>query len=242
MARKGNSNTTTLPRRIKFIIPIILITVTFTCFYVCGLFNIPRIFPIRHVHVYGINHVNPKAVQEALQPLVKQGFFATKIALIRNRLREFSWVSDILVRRNWPDLVDVTIVEKNAIALWRNTALLSDGGDIFTPDIATWPSGLPVFNGPSGKQMVMLEHFNNINRILAPLHAKIAYLELTPYEAWKLTLDNGITLQMGQKDVLTRLEHFVKVYGKIVGDRAQDVDYIDLRYSNGVAVKRKTAV
>lgn len=242
MAKKGKSITTPLPRRIKIIIPFILMTVTFTCFYIGGLFNIPRFFPIRHVHVYGINHVNPNAVHEALLPLVKQGFFATKIDLIRNRLREFSWVSDILVRRNWPDLVDVTIVEKNAIALWRNTALLSDNGEIFTPDIATWPASLPVFNGPSGKQMVMLEHFSNINRILAPLHAKIAYLELTPYEAWKLTLDNGITLQMGQKDVLTRLEHFVKVYGKIVGDRAQDVEYIDLRYSNGVAVKRKTAV
>ena len=56
-----------------------------------------------------------------------------------------------------------------------------------------------------------------MNRLLTPLHAKISYLELTPYLTWKLTLDNGITLQIGHKDILTRLNHFVKVYPKIMG-------------------------
>ncbi len=49
---------------------------------------------------------------------------------------------------------------------------------------------------------------------------------LTPYFTWKLTLDNGITMQIGHKDILTRLDHFVKVYPKIVGDRVDDVEYM----------------
>jgi cell division protein FtsQ len=89
--------------------------------------------------------------------------------------------------------------------------------------------------------MFMLKYFNDINRLFAPLHAKISYLELTPYLTWKLRLNNGITMQMGHKDILTRLGHFVKVYPKIVGARAIDVDYIDLRYPNGLAVRWKTA-
>ena len=90
--------------------------------------------------------------------------------------------------------------------------------------------------------VMMLQYFNEINRLLAPMHAKISYLEMTPYLSWKLTLNNGITLRIGHKDILTRLIHFVKVYPKIVGDKSADVDYVDLRYPNGVAVRWKTPV
>ncbi len=226
----------------KFTKPILASVVIIAC--VCLLYNskIPQFFPIRTVHVYGVNRVNQQDIQSALTPLLENGFFATKIDRIRDRLREFVWVSDILVRRTWPDLVDITIVEKNAVARWKIGGLLSDNGEVFSPDRKTWPDELPMFAGGAGKQIIMLEHFKNINRILVPLHAKIAYLELTPYEAWKLTLDNGVTLQMGQKDILTRLEHFVKVYSKIIGERADRVEYVDLRYPNGVAIKLKTAV
>lgn len=219
--------------------PLFFAALLIAAIYALSNIKLVQFFPIRTVHIYGANRVNQHDIQDVLTPLVENGFFATKIDRIRERLLEFSWVSDSLVRRTWPDLVDITIKEKNALAYWCDSSLLSDNGEIFSPERTTWPSNLPKFVGPPGKQIQMLEHFKNINRILEPIHANIAYLELTPYDAWKLKLDNGITLQMGQKDVLTRLEHFVKVYSRIIGQRAEDVDYIDLRYPNGVAVKRK---
>jgi cell division septal protein FtsQ len=39
---------------------------------------------------------------------------------------------------------------------------------------------------------------------------------------------------------LTRLSHFVKVYPKIIGERAAQVEYIDLRYQDGLAIRWKT--
>lgn len=220
--------------------PLFFATLLIAGIYLLSNIKLVQFFPIRMVHVYGVKRVNQQEIQEVLTPLVENGFFATKIDRIREKLLGFSWVSDSLVRRTWPDVVEITLKEKIALAYWGDSSLLSDNGEVFSPERTTWPQNLPKFVGPPGKQMQMLEHFKNINRILEPIHAKIAYLELTPYEAWKLILDNGITLQMGQKDVLTRLDHFVKVYSKIIGQRAEDVDYIDLRYSNGVAVKLKT--
>jgi len=111
---------------------------------------------------------------------------------------------------------------------------------LFAPK-ETFTAELPRFSGPKGQQIYMLKYHNEINRLLVPLRAKISYLELTPFLTWKLTLNNGINMQMGHKDVLTRLGHFVKVYPKIVGTRADYVDYIDLRYPNGMAVRWKKA-
>lgn len=204
--------------------------------------HLSRYFPIQTVRVYGINHLDQREVQSMIAPLVDHGFFATNVEYIRDRMLQMPWVSDIFVRRNWPDQVNITVVEQNPIAQWNNQGLLSGNGVIFTPSRETYPRQLPHFVGPDGKHILMLEYANQMNRLLMPLHAKISYLEMTPYLTWKLILDNGVTIQIGHKDILTRLEHFVRVYSKVVGSRAAEVDSIDLRYSNGVAVRWKTPV
>lgn len=197
-------------------------------------------FPIKTVRVYGLSHSDQTDIKKLLLPLVNSSFFSVDIERMQTRLRLLPWISGTVVRKVWPDQLEVTLIEKNAIASWNNSKLLSEAGEIFMPSLASYPVGLPKFVGPNGKQIVMLEYFKQINRILMPLHAKIAYLELTPSLTWKLALDNGITLRMGQTDILTRIDHFVKVYPKIVGERAADVEYIDLRYPNGMAVRWKT--
>ena len=41
---------------------------------------------------------------------------------------------------------------------------------------------------------------------------------------------------MGHKDVLTRINHFVKVYSQVIGKRSNEIAYVDLRYPNGLAI------
>jgi cell division protein FtsQ len=201
-----------------------------------------RYFPIKTVRVYGVNRVDQQEVQDLILPLVKHGFFAINVDYVRDRLLQMPWVANLNVRRIWPDKVEITVIERHAIANWNNEGLVSESGEIFSPKHETYPNDLPQFAGPAGKQVEMLKQFKQMNRILTPLHAKISYLELTPYATWKLKLDNGISMQVGHKDILTRLDHFVRVYPKIVGDQAALVDYIDLRYPNGVAVRWKTPI
>lgn len=198
-------------------------------------------FPIQSVQIIGLQHIEQEEIKQTLVPLVSKGFFAVDVDYIRDRLQQMPWVAETLVRRQWPDRIEILIKERIAVARWNKSSLLSTEGDLFIPKATSEPEGLASFVGPDGQQITMLKYFVKINRILVPIHAKISYLELTPYLTWKLKLDNGMTLKVGFNDVLTRLTHFVKVYPKIVGERAEDVDYIDLRYPNGMAVKWKNA-
>lgn len=221
---------------------VLLGAVILGAFFSLNQFNLSNYFPIKTVKIFGVNRVDRQEVQELLMPLVNRGFFTVNVEYIRDRLLQMPWVSTIFVRRTWPDQVEITVIEKNPVARFNQESLLSEGGELFSPKLTTYPENLPKFVGPNGQQVVMLDYFYQINRILAPLRAKISYLELTPYFTWKLTLDNGISLQMGHKDILMRLDHFVKVYPKIVGSRSADVDYVDLRYPRGLAVRWKSVV
>lgn len=230
-------------RKVTRTFKILLLSTIFLSFiFILNETRFSRYFPIKTVRVYGVNRIDQQEVQDLILPLVKRGFFAINVDYVRDRLLQMPWVANLNVRRIWPDKVEITVIEKQAIANWNNEGLVSENGEVFSPKHETYPNNLPQFAGPQGKQLEMLKQFKQMNRILTPLHAKISYLELTPYATWKLKLDNGISMQVGHKDILTRLDHFVKVYPKIVGDQAALVDYIDLRYPNGVAVRWKTAI
>lgn len=204
--------------------------------------NYSRLFPIETVQVYGVTHIAQSSVESALTPMVDHGFFAVNVDAVRDRLKTLPWVAEAAVRRVWPNHLTVEITEKNPVASWNKSSVLSASGELFVPDEDAAPTPLVEFSGPEGGQILMLQYFYQINRTLAPLHVNILSLTLTPYMTWKLALDNGITLQIGHKDILTRLVQFVKVYPKIIGARAADVDYVDLRYSNGMAVRWKKPV
>jgi cell division protein FtsQ len=204
--------------------------------------NYSRLFPIETVQVYGVTHIAQSSVESALTPMVDHGFFAVNVDAVRDRLKTLPWVAEAAVRRVWPNYLTVEITEKNPVASWNKSSVLSATGELFVPDEDAAPASLVEFSGPEGGQILMLQYFYQINRTLAPLHVNILSLTLTPYMTWKLALDNGITLQIGHKDILTRLAQFVKVYPKIIGTRAADVDYVDLRYSNGMAVRWKKPV
>jgi cell division protein FtsQ len=203
--------------------------------------HLSHYFPIRSVKVYGVNRADQQELQHLIHPLLSSGFFALNVEFIRDRLLQLPWVADLLVKRVWPDSLEIVLTERHAIARWNEESLLSDNGALFTPDAKTIPQHLPLFRGPKGQQAMVLRYFQDINRLLNPLHVKISSLELTPYYTWRVMLDNGIIMQVGYKDILTQLAQFVKVYPKIVGINESDVEYVDLRYSNGIAVKWKSS-
>ena len=68
--------------------------------------------------------------------------------------------------------------------------------------------------------------------------------------SWQLTLDDGVTLNLGREERVERIQRFMDVYpiikaqlkAKKITEKQQNqaVDYIDLRYDTGLAVGWKT--
>lgn len=223
-----------------------LLKIVFSLFIVVCLFLIVNhlkkatYFPIQEVKIIGAQHIDHDEIQHLVAPLVSKGFFAVDVGEIKDRISQTPWVSRLAVQRVWPNQVVVKITEKIPMARWNENSLVGSQGELFHPLAATFPSDLPRFVGPEGNQVQMLTYYRKINNLLSPLHFKILSLEFTPYASWRIIFDNGIKLTAGHKDIMARLDQFVKLYPRVVGNRVDRVEYIDLRYSNGMAVKWKT--
>lgn len=207
--------------------------------FTLGYLHSPNLFPIHTVWILGGQHIDHADIREAVLPFLQRGFFNIHIDEIRERLLQQPWVSEVVVHRTWPDRVEIQVLEKKAVARWGKNELLSDTGVLFVPtlDSDLKKVMLPQFQGPDGQHVLMLNYFNQMNRLLTPLHVKILNLELSSYQNWRIELENGTVLQIGHKDLWARLNRFVKVYPKIIGNQIARVQSVDLRYPNGIAVQ-----
>ena len=70
-------------------------------------------------------------------------------------------------------------------------------------------------------------------------------LVLSERFAWQLTLNDGVTLNLGREKRIERIQRFMDAYPQIKDQsnnkNNQQVDYIDLRYDTGIAVGWKPA-
>ena len=54
--------------------------------------------------------------------------------------------------------------------------------------------------------------------------------------SWEMTLANGIEVRLGRRDVPERTGLFLDVVADIITGRAAEIEYVDMRYSNGFTI------
>jgi len=114
------------------------------------------------------------------------------------------------------------------------TALVSAQGEVFEAAIN---STLPVLKGPDGTAPEVVSHFLEFERVLGPVGRRIVQLTLSTRRAWVLILDDGTVLELGRDNLESRLAGFVDAYERTVALLPRPSPYIDLRYTNGFAVR-----
>jgi cell division protein FtsQ len=135
----------------------------------------------------------------------------------------------------------VKLEEHLALARWgrREDALLVDThGDLFRAD---WEADLPLFAGPAGSERELTRRYNEFRGLLAPLSLEPRQVLLNQRLAWQLRLANGLVLQLGRDSandpIRERLVRFVDAYPRTLGQMNRRLEYVDLRYPNGFALR-----
>ena len=71
---------------------------------------------------------------------------------------------------------------------------------------------------------------------LIPLGLDVRRVHLDARGAWDMTLTNGVDIRLGRREVDQRTDLFLDVVANIITGRASDIEYVDMRYSNGFTI------
>jgi cell division protein FtsQ len=202
----------------------------------------PATLPIRAVKVEGrFTHVTAQALQQAVADAATGGFLSVDVDAIRRAALSLPWVHSVGVRRVWPDTLRLTVTEQTAIARWGEQGLINSDGDAFTPNPSSFPPGLPELRGPAGTEGAVLSRYRAMNQSLAPLKLRITRMELDERRAWRLFMGGGMELVLGREQAEERLQRFINIYPALQAAEPPGIARVDMRYSNGFALQRKTS-
>lgn len=194
------------------------------------------IFPLREVKVEGqLTHVTREQVKFIVAKHLKGNFFTLDLERTRESFQKLPWARNVSVRRQWPDQIIVVVEEHEALARWGNLALVNRQGEIFH---AASDADLPVFYGPGDGVMEVTKGYGLYSQVLNQANIKIEQVILSPRRAWEIKTDKDMTIMLGRVDVEERLERFVLAYNHTINKLNVKLQYVDLRYPNGFAVRK----
>ena len=194
--------------------------------------------PIKRVEIAGnFVHLSPAELEQQAAEIIRGGFITVNVAGIKRELLREEWISKVAVRRVWPDSLMIFITEHEPVALWGSNALISNEAGIFSPAQDSFPPGLPFLSGPQGSEEAVLKKYELLKTELSRRDMEIDMLVLTERRAWQFKLAGGPVVLLGRKDVEDRFKRFFSFAIPYLVDRLMQAKSIDMRYTNGFAVK-----
>jgi len=200
----------------------------------------PYQWPVRTVNIKGeFKHLQQTQLKNEVAPLASEGFFGMNVRAIQERLQNLPWVEQVSVRRVWPDQLSIEVREQRPVAYWGEKGLLNPLAQVFEPEQSVDLPVLPRFEGPNGYEQRVLFMYRQLQGMLKPLKLSVGSLRLDARRTWRVQLRNDLTVEIGRSHPVERIARFVRVYPAILAAGSGQVMSVDLRYSNGFAVRRQ---
>lgn len=192
--------------------------------------------PIRKIVVSGEPTQEERArIQASMAQVQLRGILSTDLADVEDQLRELGWTRQVMVRRQWPDRLEVRLRKAVPVAKWGARDYLTVSGEpLQLPN--DYPD-LPALSAHISSPAQTMELYRLLQLFAARQGLSIAMLAESPQGEWEVGFQGGLTLRLGSTGVNERMRRFLRAYALTLKTQPRKIEYVDARYTNGIAVR-----
>jgi cell division protein FtsQ len=206
------------------------------------------LFEIRGVTVTGdVTHYNAITLRANVMPHLQGTFFTLDVNATRNVFETVPWVRQAIVRRDFPNRLKVQLQEHKAAAYWGiegDARLVNNFGEVFEANLGeVEQDNLPRLLGPDTQSGTVLTMYQTLQQVFQPSDMVLTQLELTPRGGWRVQLDTGTELELGDgstEELVARLQRFLKTVTQATAGYKRTPEQLasaDLRHADGYAIR-----
>lgn len=206
------------------------------------------VFDIKGIVVTGeVSHNNALTLRANVAPRLAGTFYSMDLATVRAAFEAVPWVRRAVVRREFPNRLQVALQEHQAVAYWGGEGeprLINSYGEVFEANVGEVEQDtLPRLSGPEGHGADVLAMHRTLVPLFAPLALSIDQLELSAGGSWRAILETGAEIELGRggaADITARVQRFLATLTQVTSRyarHASSVESADLRHENGYALR-----
>lgn len=180
--------------------------------------------------------VSALQIEEAISDEIDEGFVGSDLDRIQDCIVALPWIDQARVARRWPSRISITVTEQVPAAIWGESGLLNTRGELFVAAARHIPAELPRLSGPDERSAEVATRYLAVRDQLIPVGLDLRRVHLDARGSWEMTLNNGIEVRLGRRNVAERTDLFLGVVTDIITGHAKEIDYVDMRYGNGFTI------
>ena len=212
----------------------------FFILFVFGFIYVSINQPITSINIEGdLKRISKKGIETVVLELQNQGFLLVNQSKYKDKLEAIDWVKSVKINKEWPNTINLIVVEDDVIGLWTERLLLNSSGELYALDQRVVPDELIQFFGPEDRENEVYNRYKLYNDELATRGILIEEIELDLRGSWVITIRPSIKIKLGEDNVEERFERFLTIWDQSLLENFELISYIDLRYSEGFVIKRK---
>ena len=201
--------------------------------------QLDNLLPIKKIKLTGsFEHIAQQEIESVLKSYIGEDFFSLDIHTLQQKLGEKSWAESVSIRRVWPDMLDITIIERKPMARWDDKHLVSDQAIVFAAKTENFRQ-LPLIHARSEKLSQLLSRYYTLSRRFEGLGETLISLREDSRGALDIELSDGLLIKVGRAQLEHKIARLMTIYEQQIKPRRAEIRQLDLRYSNGFAVAWK---
>lgn len=238
--QSANSSAGVLTSAFSSLSIILLFAVLALVIYGSGLLYKQIDKPLTNVMIGGnFTFLETAELSELVVKEIDGGFLSIDLSRLSAVLRQHPWVDEVSVRREWPSILKVEVIEEVPIARWGEKGFLNRLGEELLIENNSHLGALPVLRADFGSSRDMMENYQLMAELLIPTGLKIAELKRDSLGVWFIDTATGVRLVIGRDQVSEKIRRFTTVWAAGLSQQLKHIKTIDLRYPNGLAVAWK---
>ena len=208
---------------------IILIVISIFSVYKLDMLN----YPIDEVDI-NTNDVNynQQRIDNLISTIYGKDLISLDISNIQKYIVEDIWIKDAEISKSFPSTIKIKIIQHQPFAIYNSKLMMRDGSIIKSDNISY---ELPVVednaNNVSNSRRILTISTENLNKINLKIKRIEIFNSLVRIHTSKYTLiSDRLNLELNLNRLALSLNDLVEAFD-------QEINSIDMRYSNGFAIK-----
>lgn len=194
--------------------------------------------PVMQVELAGsLERVDKQRLRAEIEAAATTGLLTLDLNSLDSEVESINWVYAAEVQKIWPQRLVVNIEEQQPVARWGDVGYLAASGELIESEAFEDLGELPRLEVMLTTPQEALELFYGLNAAMLTTGVALAELNQSQFGSWSMVLENGSEILLGKDDLMVRIQRVMYAWQKIAPEHIDDIETVDARYPNGIAVR-----